>query len=231
MNSSELLRLPLFESQAAEFILDAIRTGLEQRGTFRLGLAGGTTPAAVYAQLALVGKGVSWKTVEFTFGDERCVPPDHAESNFRMAQQTLLANIDASHENVHRIRGELPAESAAREYEALLQHAAARDGETRYRHDLLLLGIGPDGHTASLFPDSPALHEMSRNVIATIGPKPPPQRVTMTFPLINAARRICFLVKDPAKQPVIDEIRRGNLALPAAHVQPANGFLTWLVAA
>jgi 6-phosphogluconolactonase len=218
-----------FEVEAAEFILEEMRGALARGDVFRLGLAGGTTPAAVYEKLALRGGDLDWSHVQITFGDERCVPPADADSNYRMAHETLLGKVDVPSENVHRMRGELVPEAAAREYETLLRSMAAERGEARYRHDLLLLGLGPDGHTASLFPGSPALVERQHDVVATVGPKPPPNRVTVTLPLINAARRVCFLVKDPAKQPVIDEIHRGNLALPAAHVQPASGDLTWLI--
>jgi 6-phosphogluconolactonase len=226
-----ILRLREFEKQAADFILDKVRSMVSGgAGTFRLGLAGGTTPASVYGKLAVLGGDVAWDRVQMTFGDERCVPPDDVDSNYRMARESFLEKVNVPEQNVHRIRGEAAPEIAAREYETMLRSMAAQRGEQRYRHDLLLLGIGPDGHTASLFPGSPALRESERDVVAAIGPKPPPQRVTMTLPLINAARHICFLVKDPAKQPVIDEIHRGDRNLPAAHVQPANGDLTWLIA-
>jgi len=225
-----IVRLDRFETGAAEFISEAMRNALSRSGTYRLGLAGGMTPAAIYEKLALGAEAISWEQVQITFGDERCVGPDHADSNYRMARERLLAKVNLPAENVHRIRGELAPEVAAHEYETILRSMAAQRGEERYVHDLLLLGLGPDGHTASLFPGSPALQETERDVIATIGTKPPPQRVTMTLPLINAARHICFLVNDPAKQPVLDEILRGNAALPATHVQPVSGALTWLIA-
>jgi len=225
-----IVRLDRFETEAAEFISETMRNALSRSGACRLGLAGGMTPAAIYEKLALGAEAISWEQVQITFGDERCVGPDHADSNYRMARERFLAKVNLPAENVHRIRGELVPEVAAREYETILRSMAAQRREERYVHDLLLLGLGPDGHTASLFPGSPALQEMEHDVIATIGTKPPPHRVTMTLPLINAAGHICFLVNDPAKQPVIDEILRGNPALPATHVQPVSGALTWLIA-
>jgi 6-phosphogluconolactonase len=126
---------------------------------------------------------------------------------------------------VFRIRGEIEPEAAAAEYEAKLAAVAARFGEDRYAHDLLLLGLGPDGHTASLFPGSPALEESKRNVIPATGPKPPPQRITFTFPLINAAREVAFLVKEDSKQTLVSEVQSGDLRHPAARVKPA----TWLL--
>jgi 6-phosphogluconolactonase len=116
---------------------------------------------------------------------------------------------------------------AARDYEQTLRrHFIA--GWPRF--DLVLLGIGDDGHTASLFPGSPALDETERNVIPATGPKPPPQRITMTFPLINAARHVAFLIEGTAKLPLVEEIVAGQSTLPAARVRPANGAVTWVVA-
>jgi len=157
------------------------------------------------------------------------VPPDDAQSNYRMARESLLDRVRIPAGNVFRIRGEIDPETAAREYEAQLSAFAARFGEARYRHDLLILGLGEDGHTASLFPGSAALAETVRNVIPATGPKPPPQRITMTLPLINASRHIVFLVNDASKQPVIDEILAGSSARPAARVCPTDGKLTWLL--
>src|SRR5688572_14094943 len=120
MIGSELLTFPSFETDAARFIMDLLHAGLAKSGTFRLGLAGGTTPAAVYTQLAILATESTWDAVEITFGDERCVPPDHPESNFRMAHETLLEKVGLSPGRIHRIRGEISPENAANEYQALL---------------------------------------------------------------------------------------------------------------
>ena len=209
--AATLLPAPQFAADAARWILNEARAALQSRGLFRLALAGGETPAAV----------------QITFGDERCVPPNDSQSNFLMAQRSLLGAAPIPEGNVFRIRGELPPEQAASEYEQKLQAVASRLGESRYIHDLVLLGLGPDGHTASLFPGSPALDETQRSVIPTIGPKPPPQRITMTFPLLNAARKAAFLVNDAKKESVIEEILAGKGSHPAGRVQPES--VTWIL--
>ena len=225
--SARILHPSDFARDAADFIAAEIESAVAARALCRLALSGGNTPRAIHAELRR--RSLPWKQVQITFGDERCVPPGDPESNYRMARETLLEAIEIPPGNVFRIRGEAAPQEAADEYERLLATVAARFGEARYVHDLLLLGLGEDGHTASLFPGSPALAETTRNVIAATGPKPPPQRVTMTFPLINAARHVAFLVQGAAKHPLVDEIVAGGSSLPAAKVQPAGGAVTWIV--
>ena len=225
-----VVRTKNFVGDAAKFILEHARAAIAERGLFRLALSGGNTPRAIHAELASIAGDLPWNKVQITFGDERCVPPDHKDSNYLMAKESLLDLVPIPEANVFRIRGEIDPEAAARECEAKLAAVAARFGEERYVHDLILLGLGEDGHTASLFPGSPALNETERNVIPATGPKPPPQRVTFTFPLLNAARQICFLVKnDPAKEQVIREVIAGDERYPAARVRPVNGGTTWLI--
>ncbi|MEA3207684.1 MAG: 6-phosphogluconolactonase [Chthoniobacter sp.] len=223
-----VIRTSAFASEAAGFILDEIRLAVAARGLCRLALSGGQTPRRVFAEMVRQS-GVPWNRVQITFSDERCVPPEDADSNFRMARESLLEAVDIPSGNVFRMRGEIDPEIAAREYEAMLAAVAARFGEPRYLHDLVLLGMGPDGHTASLFPGSPALAETQRNVIPATGPKPPPQRLTMTLPLLNAARHVAFLVTGADKQPLVEEITAGRTTLPAAQVRPVDGALTWIV--
>jgi 6-phosphogluconolactonase len=225
--SSQIIPIQFFAEEAAAWIAAEARSVIAERGLFRVALAGGDTPREVYAALARVGSDIAWPRVQVTFGDERCVPPDDADSNFRMAKESLLDRVSLPAGNVFRIRGEIRTEDAAREYEEKLAAVAARFGEARYVHDLILLGMGPDGHTASLFPDSPALDETFRNVIPAVGPKPPPQRITMTFPLINAARKVCFLVKSPEKLPLVERIVAGDPSFPASRVRAKS--VTWLV--
>ena len=176
---------------------------------------------------ALANCDVDWARLQVTFGDERCVPPEDADSNFRMAKESLFDRVPLPAGNVFRIRGEIAPEDAAREYEGKLAAVAARFEERRYVHDVILLGMGPDGHTASLFPGSPALDESVRNVIPATGPKPPPQRITMTFPLLNAARKVGFLVKSAEKLPLVEKIVAGDETYPAGRVRAAS--VTWLV--
>jgi 6-phosphogluconolactonase len=224
-----VLRTADLATDGARFILERAQSALSARGLFRLGLAGGKTPRSVYVELAKIGKDLPWTRVQITFGDERCVPPEDADSNFAMARESLLDHVPIPEGNVFRIRGEIAPEDAARECEAQLSAVAGRMGEVRYRHDLLLLGLGEDGHTASLFPGSPALEETTRNVIPTIGPKPPPQRVTFTLPLINASRHVCFITKTTGKEDVLEAVLSGDQRYPAARVHPVDGSITWLI--
>ena len=224
---TDVIRPANFAAEAAQFILRHARTAIAERGLFRLALSGGNTPRTVHAQLARLGADLAWNRVQITFGDERCVPPEHTDSNFRMARETLLDVVPMPAGNVFRIRGEIHPATAAQEYEDKLAAVAARFGEPRYVHDLVLLGLGEDGHTASLFPGSPALDETVRNVIPATGPKPPPQRITMTFPLLNAARHVAFLVIGADKHALVEEIASGSTAYPAGRVHAEAA--TWIV--
>jgi len=217
-----------FVEDAVNIILESAHEAIEKRGIFRLSLCGGNTPKPVYSALAST-KDIPWEKVQLTFGDERCVPPEDAQSNFRMAKESLLDLAGIPEGNVFRMKGELPPEEAARDYENKLHQVATRFGEERYVHDLLLLGLGDDGHTASLFPDTSALGETELNVAANYVPKFSKHRITFTYPLINAARSVSFLVNDPAKAGVIEEILAGGSQYPAAKVAPVSGRLTWLL--
>lgn len=223
--TSQIVPVRYFAQEAAEWIAGIVQAAISERGLCRLALAGGETPRAIHE--ALASRKVDWNRVQITFGDERCVPPDDVDSNFRMAKESLFDRVPIPEGNIFRIRGEIAPEDAAREYEDKLGAVAARFGETRYIHDLILLGMGPDGHTASLFPGSPALDETVRNLIPATGPKPPPQRITMTFPLLNAARKVCFLIKSPDKLPLVEQIVAGEKDLPAGRVRAES--VTWLV--
>jgi len=225
---SKILHSQNFAADAARLILEHARSAIAGRGLFRLGLTGGRSPAAVNAALVATAGDLPWSKVQFTFGDERCVPPDHEDSNYRLAHQSLFAPAGVPEGNVFRMRGEIDPETAAREYEAKLAAVSARLGEKRYAHDLLLLGLGEDGHIASLFPGIPALDESERLVVPVIGPKPPPQRLTMTYPLINAARHILFFVPDPAKAAIVDGAIKGDARYPASQVHGAEQT-TWLL--
>jgi 6-phosphogluconolactonase len=144
-----------------------------------------------------------------------------------MASESLLALVPIPEGNVFRIRGEIDPEAAAQDCESRLRAVAGRMGEPIYAHDLMLLGMGPDGHTASLFPGSDALDEKLRWVVPTIGPKPPPQRITFTVPLLNASRTVIFLVNDASKETMIQEVIRGEF--PAGKVRPEIGQVIWLI--
>ena len=224
-----VLHIPSFAPDAARLILDSARRAIAERGIFRIALSGGRSPAAVYKEWAATAGDLPWERVQITFGDERCVPPDDEQSNYRMARESLLDNVPIPPGNIFRIQAELPPEEAAAEYEARLAQLASRFDEPRYRHDLLLLGMGPDGHTASLFPGTEALSEQTRNVTQNFVPKFDTYRITFTYPLINAARHVCFMVEGDEKKPVVKQILAGQGDYPAARVSPTDGRLTWLL--
>jgi 6-phosphogluconolactonase len=225
---SRILHSKDFAADAARLILDHARDAIEARGLFRLGLTGGRSPRTVHAAMVAQAGDLPWTKVQFTFGDERCVPPDNEDSNYRVAKESLLDPAGIPDGNVFRMRGEIDPETAAREYEAKLHAVASRLGEPRYVHDLLLFGLGEDGHVASLFPGSPALDETARDVLPVIGPKPPPQRLTMTFPLINASRHILFLVPQADKRTIAEAAVAGDARYPASRVH-GQEQTTWLL--
>src|SRR5205085_4698432 len=142
-----------------EFLLQQARAALAGRDQLRLALSGGYTPRAVYAEFARIARHLPWDRVHFTFGDERCVPPDDPQSNFRMARESLFVLAAVPEKSIARMRGEIDPHIAAQEYQDGLDVLARHSGEMIYRHDLILLGVGDDGHTASLFPDTAALEE------------------------------------------------------------------------
>lgn len=198
---------------------------ISERGEFRFGLSGGSTPRPVYEALARSRD--AWGGWIFTFGDERCVPPDHPDSNYRMVRETLFHRTPVPEENLLRIRGEEEPVKAAEEYEAALRQSCR--GAPLYRHDLLLLGMGEDGHTASLFPGTEALAAQERWVAANYVPRLGSWRITLTFPVLNAARHVCFLVTRRGKEAVLERVLGGDCSLPASRVRPTNGTLTWLI--
>jgi 6-phosphogluconolactonase len=227
--SRELIRTKNFAADAADFILDQAHKAIGERNEFRIALSGGNTPRSVYARLATIGRDLPWDRIRITFGDERCVPPDDPQSNFRMARETLFVPAAVPEESITRMRGEIDPQIAAQEYEELLDLLATQRGEHIYRHDLILLGLGGDGHTASLFPDTAGLEETRRRVIANFVPKFNSWRLTFTFPLINHARQICFLVNATKNADLIDRVLRGDPQLPASRVEATAGDVTWIL--
>lgn len=210
---------------AAEFFMQTASQSIQARGRFTAALSGGSTPRALYERL--VGMPLSWQAIHLFWGDERCVPPVHQDSNYRMTAESLLNRIDIPPKNIHRIPGELSPAQAA---EACEQDLRAFFGASP-RFDLVLLGMGDDGHTASLFPGSPALAESVRWAVATEHTTPPlplVSRVTLTFGVFNAARQVVFLASGAGKASRLAEIQRGG-DYPAARVQPQDGMALWLV--
>ena len=227
--SREVVRTKNFVGDAANFILDQARAALAERGGFRIALSGGNTPRPVYRKFAESGRELPWDKILFTFGDERCVPPDDEQSNYRMARENLFLPAAVPEQSVLRMRGEIEPEVAAKEYEEKLDSLARERGEHLYRHDLLLLGLGDDGHTASLFPGTAALNENSRRVVANFVPKLETWRLTFTFPLINHARHVCFLVDATKQGALVEAVLSEEGKYPAARVDPTEGRLTWIL--
>ena len=224
-----IIRTKNFVADAAAFILDRARKAIAESNEFRIALSGGNTPALVYGRLAAYGDDLPWDRIRFTFGDERCVPPDDPQSNFRMARENLFLPAGVPEESIMRMRGEIDPQIAARQYEQQLETIAIQRDEPMYRHDLILLGLGPDGHTASLFPGTAALEEMTRAVVANFVPKLDAWRLTFTFSLINHARHILFLVGASKSPELIDSVLEGDSQFPAARVNPVAGEVTWMI--
>jgi len=217
--------------EAAAAIVELARAAIRERGRFAIVLSGGRTPRALYRLLATTHRDdVDWARVHFFWGDERWVPSTDPLSNFRMASEALIDHIPCSRTHVHPIPVDADSpDAAAREYEHRLRGFWGDKGPGP---DLLLLGMGSDGHTASLFPDSPALDERSRWVVATQAPAEPRQRVTLTIPGINRAMNIFVLVSGGDKQSAFAEAISGRADLrrcPVATVQAAPGTPVWWV--
>jgi 6-phosphogluconolactonase len=218
---------------AAERFVAHAAEAESRAGRFAVALSGGSTPAALYRLLAAppFRARVDWPRVHFFWGDERCVPPDHEESNFRMAKEALLSPIEAPERNIHRMRGEQEPALAAAAYADELRLFF---GSGLPRFDLVFLGLGEDGHTASLFPGSPALAERRRLVAAVHVEKLRSHRLTLTLPVLNAAAHAMFLVDGASKKEIVGEIFRASDAperYPAARIRPADGDLAWLIGA
>jgi len=225
----EVIRSRNFVSDVAEFIFRHARAALAERNQFRIALAGGNTPRPVYAELARIGRDLPWDRFFFTFGDERCVPSDDEQSNFRMARDSLFIPVAVPEKSIARMRGEIDPQVAAQEYQDELDLRAAQRGEMIYRHDLILLGMGDDGHTASLFPGTAALEEKTRRVVANFVPKFGVWRITFTFPLISQARHICFLANANKNAALLEKVLAGDQQFPAARVEATDGNLTWIL--
>src|SRR3954469_20128389 len=189
--NAQVLRTNDLVREAVDFILQHARTALGERGDFRIALSGGNTPRPVYEDLARRGADLPWERIFVTFGDERCVPPADERSNYRMARESLFIPAAVPDRSIARMRGEIAPAVAADEYQDQLNVISAQKGEPVYRHDLILLGLGPDGHTASLFPRTAALEERVRRVVANFVPQQNEWRLTFTYPLIAAALAVC----------------------------------------
>ena len=221
-----------FIDGAAEFIVDCAAKAIAERGRFTIVLSGGSTPRPIYARLATPAylDRIDWSLTYLFFGDERCVPPDDARSNYHMARETLLDHVPLPPANVHRIEGESDPAQSASIYEQELRGFFRTASLPAF--DLILLGLGDNGHTASLFPGTAALRETARWTVPQYVEVVSAWRVTFTAPLINAAHNIVFLVEGAGKAETLRRVLKGPYqpdVLPAQLIQPASGQLHWLV--
>jgi 6-phosphogluconolactonase len=219
-------------SLAAAGLVSSIAEGaIAGKGRFAVALSGGATPRRLYSILgaAPFRERIGWEKVHLFWADERCVPVDHNESNYRLVAGTLLRRVDLPKDQVHRIRGEEEPERAAREYEEDIRLFFGPAAAPVF--DLVLLGAGEDGHTASLLPGSPAVREKKRLVVPVYREPPKHSRITLTLPALNQASHILFLASGHAKAAVVHEILEdGNpKQYPAGLVRPVNGTITWMI--
>ena len=223
----------LFAAAAEEFSHAAIEA-VAQRGRFTVALSGGSTPKNLFTLLATNARtSLPWDRMFFFWGDERHVPPQDPESNYRMADEAMLSKIPVAAGNVFRVAAENPdAAAAAAAYEQTLRKFFALEPGQVPGFDLIMLGMGPDGHAASLFPESAALQEKSRLVVANWVEKFKTSRITFTLPVLNAARCVLFLVSGADKAPALHEVLESDAAgekYPSKLIQPTDGKLIWLV--
>ena len=229
----------LFHSAAEEFVRVG-RDAIGAQGRFTVALSGGSTPRALYSLLAANYSAFAWNRVFLFFGDERHVPPTDADSNYRMVNESVLTKVAIPPKNVFRVQAEnLDAAAAAADYESQLRRFFELRAEIRLedrpgefpRFDLILLGMGPDGHTASLFPFSPALDEQSRLVVANWVAKLNTHRITFTFPVLNRAAEVMFMASGADKADMVHQVLEGKNTppLPSQRVQPSDGKLLWML--
>jgi 6-phosphogluconolactonase len=224
-NSRDLARA------AAEYFAARCREAVEERGSFTIALSGGSTPKLLFELLADRDEPfrdqIAWSSIHFFWSDERHVPPDHPDSNYRMANEAMLSRIPMTTNNVHRVLSENPsAAEAATDYEETLVEITQ---QSLPRLDLILLGLGIDGHTASIFPGSEVLHETKRLVAAPWVEKFQTYRITMTLPLLNNGATIVFLVSGSEKATIVKAVFQGPEKYPAQAVKPTDGELLWML--
>ena len=226
--------VPHWAAQAEALTRDLRQRAVEEHGRFLLALSGGRTPELVYNRLTAVSSANEWTSTEFFFGDERCVPPDHPDSNYNLAEQALFRPLNIRQDHIHRMRGEHPnPDVAARDYEDELR-SMTHTASGKWPHlDLVMLGVGNDGHTASLFPGTEALHERRRWVTVGHAPSGPTTRLTLTLGVINQATVVLFLANGESKAGIVKRIlepqQESDRLLPSALVRPERGRLMWLL--
>ena len=222
--------------RAAQYLVEMVGEAVAGQGRARIAISGGSTPKATFQLLADPNQPwrsrMPWNDLELYWVDERCVGPDDAESNYRMTREALLDHVPLAPAQIHRIEGELEPQAAAHRYEADLRNNFRLEGVQSPRFDLVALGMGPDGHTASLFPHTAALHETNLLVTANHVPKLDTWRVTLTWPVINAARSVFVLFAGSDKAEVLNEVLTGPRdveRLPSQLIRPSSGILTLIL--
>jgi 6-phosphogluconolactonase len=222
--------------RAAQYFVEMAEEAVDAEGRARIAISGGSTPKAAFELLGDPGhpwRGrMPWDRLDLYWVDERCVPPDDPESNYRMTREALLDSVPLRPEQVHRMEGELEPEEAAARYEAELRNDFKLEGTRLPRFDLVALGMGPDGHTASLFPRTEALHEKNRLVVANHVLQKDAWRVTLTWPVINHAKSVFFLAGGADKAAILKEVLTGERdveRLPSQLIWPASGILTLIL--
>jgi 6-phosphogluconolactonase len=222
--------------RAALHLVELAEEAVSARGRVRIAISGGTTPKNTFKLLANPDnpflQRMPWHALELFWVDERTVPPDHADSNYRMTRETLLDHVGLRPDQIHRIQGELVPEVAAAEYEFDIRRTFRLEGAEAPRFDVVVLGMGDDGHTASLFPHTHAIHEMGRLVVANEVPQMNTWRITLTWPVINHAREVFFLIEGAKKAAVLKEVFTGPRdveRLPSQLIWPASGILTLIL--
>jgi 6-phosphogluconolactonase len=223
-------------TRAAEHFTDAVEKAVAARGRARIAISGGSTPKATFQLLADAAQPwrerMPWEKLEIFWVDERCVPPDHPDSNYRMTREALLDKVPLKPEQVHRMEGELDPQVAAARYESLLRNEFRLEGAESPRFDLVALGMGPDGHTASLFPHTEALNELARLVTANHVAQKDTWRITLTWPVINHASSVFFLIGGADKAEVVQQVFMGANdpeRLPSQLIWPSGGILTLIL--
>jgi len=221
---------------SARFFASRVEHAVATRGIARVAISGGSTPQAMFKLLADPAKGfvatLPWDKLQIFWVDERCVPPEHPESNYGVCRQLLLSKVPIPEANVFRMEGELDPEEAASRYESVLRNTMKLEGAESPAFDLVSLGMGPDGHTASLFPHTEGLNEMGRLVIANHVPQKDTWRISLTWPVINQASEVVFEVEGPSKTDVLAEVLvgpRDPARLPSQLIRPSNGKLLFLL--
>jgi len=214
---------------AARIFQSAAAVAIALRGRFSVALSGGSSPQRLYRMLGTACReNIRWDLTHIFWSDERCVPADHEQSNFRLANEALISHISIPAGNIHRMRGELTPEESAEEYERDLRSHFGEDSIPRF--DLILLGMGSDGHVASLFPGAETLTEMQRLALPAYSASAGNWRVTLTFPVLNSASLVVFLVTGKAKAGIVTEIlaKGKREPYPAAAISPHHGRIVWL---